>query len=236
MPKISLLIAIMVFFVFSAQADEVIESRIQTDLLNLSDRLELSSDQEMQVRLIIEDHLKTQIAILQKHELDIGNRNNGDAVDLQQMRTLRKELGASDAEVESQLSEVLSTSQLAEYRRIRMELDQKIRERFLSSVVNEIGVKLELTTEQTNQAEPILKAHFELQTDVLDKHGITLGKHDGEKRPGFRTLRRVRKDLKQINVSTAKQLSTFFSKAQLEEFETLQKEQRKKLRKQLRQQ
>ena len=103
----------------------------------------------------------------------------------------------------------------------------------MSSRLEEIGARLELISEQADRVRPVLKEHFETQIAILDRHGIAPGDRDGDKRPGFRTLRRVRKDLGENNARTEKRLSTFLTEAQLDAYEVLQAEQRKKLRAQL---
>ena len=228
MLRIAPLIAAAAMFALSVQADETTGSRLQGGLKEFGAQLALTSEQEAQVRSIFEEHLKTQMATLDKYDID--DRDNADTVDLQRMRALREELRANRAKIESRLSEVLSETQMAEFRRIRTEQEEKLRDRVLSRRLDEIGAKLELTPEQAERVRPILEEHFEAQMAVLDKHGVGPGNRDDGGRPGLWTLRRLRKDLGANNERTAERLSAILSGAQLEAYEQHQSEQRKKLR------
>ena len=230
MPRIAPLFAAAALFALPSQADETTGSQLRAGLEKLGARLALTAEQEAQARSIFEEHLKAQIATLEKYDVDAGDRGDADTVNLQQMRALRAELRASRAEIESRLSKVLSKAQIAEFKRIRAEQEATLRERILSRHLDEFGAKLDLSPKQADRTRPVLKDHFEAQMAILDRHGIAPGHRDGGKRPGFRTLRRLRKDLKKNNARTAKQLSVILSEAQLAAYEALQREQRKKLR------
>ena len=229
MLRIAPLIAAAAMFALSAQADETTGSRVQAGLKEFSARLALTSEQETQVRSIFVEHLEVQTATLERYDVDVGDRDSAHTVDLQKMRALLEELRANRARIESRLSGVLSETQMAEFRRIRTEQEEKLRERMVSRRLDEIGVKLELTPEQTERVRPILKEHFDAQMAVLDRHGVAPGNRDGE-RPGLRTLRRLRKDLGANNERTVERLSAILSRAQLETYEALQAEQRRRLR------
>lgn len=231
MSRIAVLIAAAALIALSVQADEATGSRLQASLKEFSDRLALTSEQEAQVRSIFEEHLEAQMATLDKY--DVGDRDRADTVDVQQMRALREELHANRGTVESRLSEVLSQTQMAEFKRIRAEQEAKFRDRLLSRRLDEIGAKLELTAEQTERVRPILKEHFEAQMAILDKHGVAPGNRGDGERPGFRTLRRLRKGLGANNERAAERLSAILSGAQLSAYESLQAEQRKRLRSRL---
>ena len=212
----------------SGRADEATGSRLQAGLKEVGARLALTSEREARVRSIFEEYLKAQTATLDRY--DTGTDDRGSAIDIQRMRTLREELRANSVKVESRLSDVLSEIQMAEFERIRDEQEEKLRERLLSRRLEEIGARLGLTSEQTDRVRPVLKEHFEAQMAILDEHGIALGDRDGHKRPGFRTLRRVRRDLSENNARTEKRLSAFLTEAQTEAYEALQAEQRDKMR------
>ena len=223
MLRIAPLISAAAMFALSVQADETTGSRLQAGLKEFSVRLALTSEQEARVRSIFEEHLDAQMAILDKY--DVGDRDSANTVDVQQMRALREELRAKRGLVDSRLSEVLSETQMVEFRRIRAGQEAKLRDRLLSRRLDEIGAKLELTPEQTKQVRSILKEYFDAQMAVLDRHGVAPGE-----RPGFRTLRRLRKDLGANNERTTERLSAILSEAQLATYEAFQAEQRKKLR------
>ena len=227
------LIAALSVGALTAQADEAGPAKLQAGLEEFRARLALTPEQEAKVRAIFEAHIQALRETLDKHDIDLGDlsdRSAADTVDLQRMRALREELHANSAKIEGRLSEVLSAAQMTEFRRVRAEQEGKLRERLLSRRLGTIVAKLGLAGEQADQVRPILKDHFEAQMAVLDKHGIAPGNRDSANRPGFRTLRRLRKDMGEINEKTEERLSAILSEAQLAAYEALQAEQRKKLR------
>ena len=225
MLRVAPLVAAMAMFALSAQADEMTGSRLQAGLKEFEARLALTSEQNGQVRTILREHVETQVATLGKY--DVRDRGGADTVDLERMRALRAELRANSAKIEGRLSEVLSATQMAEFKRIRAEQEDEFRERVLSRRLDEIGATLKLTPEQADRVRPVLKEHFEAQMAVLEKHGVDFG---GRERLGLRTLRRLRRDMSANNARTAKRLSAVLSESQMSAYEALQAEQRKKLR------
>lgn len=94
-------------------------------------------------------------------------------------------------------------------------------------------VRLELTPGQTEWLRPVLMEHFKAQTAVLDRHDIKIGKREDGKRPRFRALSRMDKELDANNVKTRERLSSILPDSQLAAYETFRAEQRKRLRSQL---
>ena len=229
MPRIALTIVAAAMIALSAQADGRAGLYLRAGLEELCARLALTPEQETQVRSIFEEHLEAQLATLERYDVDAGDRDSGHTVDLQEMRALRGKLRANRVKIEDRLSRVLSATQLAEFKRIRTEQEERLRHRLLSRRLDEIGARLELTLKQTERTRPILKDHFESQMAVLDRHGVALGNRTGE-RPGFSTLRRLRKDLGANNERTTERLAAILSEAQFATYEAFQTEQRKKLR------
>ena len=230
MPRIALLIAAAALFTLSSHADETPGSRLQAGLKEFGARLALTPEQETKARSILEEHLEAQAAALKKHGVDVGDRAAAETIDLQRIRALHKELRGNSAKIESRLAEVLSETQMSEFKRIRVEQEEKIRERIFSVRLDKIGTKLGLTSEQKDRVRPVLKEHLEAQMAVLDRHGVAPGNPDGSKRLGFRTLRRLRKELGKNNARTSERLSAILTEAQLKAYEALQAEQREKLR------
>ena len=100
--------------------------------------------------------------------------------------------------------------------------------------LGEVKARLALTEDQAAQIKPILEAHLKAQLALLNKHGIDLGSHEDRRRLGFRKRRALRKDLDSNRAATVARLANILSAAQLAEFENIQAERRKRLRKQLR--
>ena len=214
----------------AAQADQTQPQELQASLEEFRTRLALTPEQEARVRSIFEENIETQLATLEKYDVDTGDRGGVASIDPQKMRALREELRADRAKIENRLAQVLSGTQMAEFRRIRAEQEEKLRERLLSRRLDEIVVKLDLAAEQGDRVRPILKQHFEAQMAILDKHGISPGQRDSTKRPGFRTLRKLRKDMRRNDGKTEERLSAVLSETQLAAYKAFQTEQRKKMR------
>ena len=217
------LIAAVSLLALTARAD-------QAGLDEFRARLALTPERESQVRSIFEAYIEAQLKTLDKYDVDIGDRGGVASVDLQTMRALREEFPTDSAKIEERLAEVLSATQLAEFRRFRAEQEERLRERLLSRRMDEIVAKLELSAQQRDRVRPILKEHFKAQMAILDKHGVAPGNRDNADRPGFRTLRRLRKDMDEINERAEARLSDILSEAQFEVHKALKAEQREKLR------
>lgn len=211
------------------QADETAAARLQAGLHELGVRLALSSEQEAQARSIIEEHLEALAAMLDRHEID--DLGSASTTDIQRMRAVREEFRANRSRTESRLSEVLSEAQMAEFGRIGVEQEAKIREWLLLTRLDAIGAKLKLTQEQASQARPALKWHLEAQMAVLDKHGVAnAGSLESGKRPGILALRRLRRELAEVSRTTEERLSGILFETQMAVYQELQEEQRRKLR------
>ena len=230
MMRTMLLIVAVSLLALTAQADEAGPPKLQAGLEEFRVRLALTPEQETRVRSIFEAHIEAQLETLDKYDIDAGDRGGAASIDLQKMRALREEIGGHSEKLEGGLSELLSGPQMAEFRRIRAEQEEKVHERVLSRRLDETVAKLDLTPEQANRVRPILAEHIEAQMDILNKHGIAPGQRDSAERPGFRTLRALRKDMRRNNARTGERLSAVLSEVQLEAYEALQAEQRKKLR------
>ena len=230
MLRILVLITAVTFITLSARADALAGSRLQADLGELGTRLALSPGQEARVRSIFEEHLEVQTATFDKYDVDTSDRGDAETVDLRRIRALRAELRMNHGKIERRLSEVLSVTQMAEFRRIRAEQEEKLRDRILSKRVDDIGARLELTPEQRERTRPVLEQHLEAQMTALDRHGVAFSKRDGDQRIGFKTLRRLRKDLDEIGERTLERLSAQLSATQFAAYEVLQAEQRRELR------
>ena len=219
----------ILFLAFAAGADEPDLSQLEARMQETRSRLALTEKQMAQLKPILEDHFDAQMAILDKYGLSAENRP-----DAQTLRVLRLELDQNKTNTSKHLSGILSRAQLAEFEKIQIEWKKQIQEKLLSKRTEDIGAKLGLTEEQMAQLKPILADQFDAQMAVMDKHGIALGDSGDRGRLGLRKLRALRRDLDKISDNTSKRLSGILSKAQLAEFEKIQKEQREQMREKLR--
>ena len=233
MLRTALLTACCMFFVLAAKADDLADANFQSRVAELEARLSLTPEQKTQVRPILQEHLKSQMATLEKYGSETGDHDAAGAANIQQIRALGAELREKRSEIQIQLSKILSASQMQEFERIREEQEHEFRSRILSMAIDQIAEELQLDSAQADQIRPVLTAHFESQMSILSAYGFSPGSK--EKRLSFRKRRRLRKDLDKINAATTKQLSAILSDSQLQAYETLQAEQREKLREQMKQ-
>ena len=106
----------------------------------------------------------------------------------------------------------------------------------LQERLTEARGRLHLTDDQIEQIKPILRAGVEAQMEVLQKHGIDLRNRTGaNKRLGFRTLRRLGRDLDAVRTQTIEKLDTVLTDEQIKEYKKIQEERKQAMRKRLRQ-
>lgn len=222
--KQTLLLATL-FLAFVAWADESDISRFEARMQETKSRLGLTEEQMARLKPILEAHFDTQMVIMDKYGLNTESRP-----DAQTLRALRHELDENKTNTSKRLSGILSKAQLAEFEKIQAERKKQIQEKLLSKRTEDIGAKLGLTEEQIAQLKPILADQFDAQMAVLDKHGIAAGKRGDKGRLGLRKLRALRRDMDKVSDNISKRLSGILSKAQLAEFEKIQKEQREQMR------
>ena len=218
------------FFACTAWADEPDLSQFKIRIQKTASRLALTEEQQAQLRPILEDHFDAQMAILDQYGLGAGNRDGGRQPDFQTMRALRNELDTNRTKIAKRLSGILSKEQMAEFETIQAERKQQIRETLQSKLIEAIGTKLALTGKQMARVKPILQNHFDAQMGILNKHGIKIGNLERGKRPGLRTLRALRNDMDENRAKTMKQLSGILSEEQMAAFETMQAEQKERMR------
>ena len=196
-----------------------------------SERLGLTPDQEARVGSIIEKHIEALLETLEEYDVDVADIDDIETINLEKMRVLRGEIRERRAAIEKQLSGVLAETQMAEFRHIRAELEERVRNRLLSRRLDRVAAKLEFTPEQTELVRPILLDQFEEQRAILDRRGIDLGINGDGDRPGLLTLLALRRDLREADAITAGRLSAILSEQQLEAFEELAAEMRETMRK-----
>ena len=95
--------------------------------------------------------------------------------------------------------------------------------------------RLNLTDEQVEQVRPILRAGFEAQKKVLQKHGIEI--RPGAEAPGrlrLLELRRLNRDLSKVREQTLDKLSDVLTDEQIKVYREIQEERRRELRERLR--
>lgn len=228
MIRIALLAATAALFVVTAQADEADSVAFGAGFEELSTRLALTPAQEARIMSILEDHIDAQQAVLERHGIDIGSGERAKPTDPVLMREIAEEIGANRVRFESRLSGILSEAQLAGYRRFRAELNERFTEFLMSWRVDTLVSELNLSSEQTDRARPVLEEHLRAKMAILEGHGIDLAK-PGE-RLGLWTLLKLRRDIAESREEIMERLSAILTEAQLEAFEELEDQQEKRIR------
>jgi Spy/CpxP family protein refolding chaperone len=91
----------------------------------------------------------------------------------------------------------------------------------------EIAERLNLTEEQKVKIDPILRESAKQRQAIMAKYGVT-----GEGRPNmsFRKMRKMRGEMNDLTDDTKKNLSGILTDEQMDEYETIQDEQRSAMR------
>ena len=100
--------------------------------------------------------------------------------------------------------------------------------------LGEVKARLALSEEQAAQVKPILEDHVEAQTAILDRYGINGAGRGSDRRPGYETLRALRKELEAHRTTTEARLSGVLSAEQLAEFRKIQAERKEQIQEEMR--
>lgn len=111
-----------------AQGDRA--ERIEQQLTELKQRLELSDTQSEQIRSILEQSVEERRSILQRYGIDMENKDpdTRKKLSFREKRKLGGELREAKKETMAQLDKLLSTAQMEEYHAMQKERKEKRRE------------------------------------------------------------------------------------------------------------
>lgn len=112
---------------FLAWADEPDLSQLGARLDEVKARLALTEEQVAQVEPVIEEHVKTQLAVLDKYGIDIEARDDRKQLGFRKRRALRKDLENNKTKTVEKLAGILSAAQLAEFEKIQAEMREQLR-------------------------------------------------------------------------------------------------------------
>ena len=195
------------------------------------ERLELSPEQSEQLRPVLRAYFQGQRAILEKYGLDIRNRaDDGESSSAESMRELGEELRKNNDWLQGQLAGFLSDAQMQEWERLREERRERFTDRMLVRQLEEMAVELGLTEDQLERMTPIYLDHVKTQLAIMQEHGMESGGWSQGRRPGFRTLRQLRRDTAEVRQATIQRLAPILSSEQLKQYEAIQDEQRREMR------
>lgn len=116
-----------------AERKQRIQETLQSKLIEkIGTKLGLAGEQMAQVKPILEHHFTTQMAILNKHGIRIGNQKGNKRPGFRALRALRNDMEQHKAKTMKQLSSILSKEQMAEFENMQAEQKQRMREHFRS--------------------------------------------------------------------------------------------------------
>lgn len=115
-----------------AWADEPDMSQLEARLGEVKARLALTEAQAAQVKPILEAYFEAQLAVLDKHGIDISDRDGRRRLGFRKRRALRKDLNRNMTETVAQLANVLSAAQLAEFENIQAARREQLRQELRS--------------------------------------------------------------------------------------------------------
>ena len=105
------------FDTLQAEGQQRIRKRVIARRMDqIGARLDLTEEQTTAVRPILQDHFDGQLALLEQHGIDSGERPK-----IRKLRALRRDLDAKEKETAEKLAAILSSEQMAEYNKIQDE-------------------------------------------------------------------------------------------------------------------
>ena len=108
---------------------------------------------------------------------------------------------------------------------------EEARERIRAQIEESLE-RLQLTEEQRETVRPILDESFTQRLAVLEKHGIDLENQGANERPGFRTMRKLGKDMDKVRKDTEEQLQAVLTADQMKVWKEMEEERRARMREQ----
>ena len=111
-----------------AERKEQIQEKIRSGQLEeIASSLDLTEAQTAQVKPILARHFDAQMAILDKHGIDLTGRDGRRRLGFRKRRALRRDLDGNMTETVAQLATILSAAQLAEFEKIQAARREQLR-------------------------------------------------------------------------------------------------------------
>ena len=113
------------------------KKQIQEKLLskraeNIGTKLGLTEEQMAQLKPILADQFDAQMAVLDKHGIAVGDRGDRGRLGFRKLRALRRDLDKISDKISKRVSDILSSAQLAEFKKIQKEQREQMREKLRS--------------------------------------------------------------------------------------------------------
>lgn len=108
-------------------SEETIE-RIRAQVQETQERLQLTEAQQEAIRPILEESFEQRLAVLEKHGIDLENRDANERPGLLTLRKVRKDMDNVREETEKQLNDVLTADQMNVWKELEEERRARMRE------------------------------------------------------------------------------------------------------------
>ncbi len=113
---------------WASQEREIDPERLQAQLEETKERLQLTDEQVAQLRPILERSLEKRLQVLEKHGISLDPEAPQKKLGLRKARKLRNDMKKVRKETEEELKGVLSQNQMKEWKKIEEERSQRLRE------------------------------------------------------------------------------------------------------------
>lgn len=228
-----LLAAVSMAYQVAAQNYEILsKDKSPEEIVSaLKERLQLTEEQEQEIRSIIEDDFKKLNDLKEKYSED----NSTDELSLLiEVRRLRKE-------TEDRIEAVLTEEQMEGYRKLQGEYLAKVqreaRNKITDDWILEMKERLDLTEEQADLVLPILDEARKQRQAMMEKFR---GQGRGGMGPGgvgrgdMSAMREMREEMQRLDEQTEQRLAKILTEKQMDEYRKIKKEQRERMRERMR--
>ena len=190
----------------------------------LKERLELSKDQEENIRSIIVEDFEKRDVLKKKYAED----DSTDELSLLiEQRRLTKQ-------TEGRIEEILTEEQMAAYEAFKEEYlakaQREARARITDEAILIMKERLQLTEEQADIVLPIIDQAMKERQAMMQKF------RGGGGRGDMSAMRGMREEMERIDERTEERLSKILTEEQMEEYKKIKEEQRDKMRERMRSQ
>jgi len=114
----------------TAWSEEDRAAQIEERIVEAKERLNLSDEQIEQLTPVVKSGFEAQMAVLEKHGIDLENRDSGNQKKLsfREARRLRKDMDVVRKSTLEQVEGILTEEQFSEYKKIQDERKKEMRE------------------------------------------------------------------------------------------------------------
>ncbi|MEO0580143.1 MAG: hypothetical protein AAFZ58_15755, partial [Pseudomonadota bacterium] len=121
------------FFGTQAVAEDDRAAKIQEQMQQTIERLDLTDEQIEKIKPIMQESMEARQKIMASYGIDPENSDGAGKLGMRKARAMRKEMNAINAGTLSELEQILTAEQLNEYKAIQKERQAEMKERIRGS-------------------------------------------------------------------------------------------------------